>query len=111
MRRIAPIAALIGGLLLVWDRPNSDTLPEPPEDVVAAAFHRYEQLWREAAATAAEKLESGQLTTDRATRDWLSARGQLARRDAFATIAAQEQAELRDWTPEAHAAILRSYDQ
>lgn len=111
MRRLAPMAALIGGLLLVWDRSGSNTLPEPPGDAVRVAFDRYEQMWRDNAAAAAAMLENGQLTTDRATHEWLSARGQLARRDAFRAIAATEQAELTDWTAEKHAAVLRRYEQ
>lgn len=105
------MAALIGGLLLVWNRAVPDILPQPPQDVVKVAFEAYEQLWRANAAVAAAMLENGQLATDRATRDWLSAQNQLARRDAFQAIATTEQSELSDWSANKHAELLRTYAQ
>ena len=109
MSRLAPIAALIGGILLLWDQSGHITHPDPPADAVEAAFVRYEALWRKTAATAAEQLTSGQLATDRETRDWLAAQNQASRRDAFAAIAATEQEQLAAWTAEKHASVLRGY--
>lgn len=102
----AIIAMLSGALLIVGSRS-----PQSPGsfDAVATAFDTYEQLWRDAAVKAADGLESGELSSDTETREFLSAANQAARKTAFQPIAKAEDAALQDWSAEAHAKLLREY--
>lgn len=78
-------------------------------DPVSKAFDTYEALWRDGVSEAAQKLESGELTTDTETREFISAANQEARKQAFRAIAEAESKALEEWTAEKHAKILRGY--
>ena len=80
-------------------------------DPVAAAFRIYEALWRDSRGRAAAALERGELAADELVREFLSASGQAARRQAFRPLAEAEAAALQPWSAVHHAMILRRYQQ
>ena len=109
---ILALGLMFGGS--ITPGPGPDDPPGPPvtEDAVHASFVTYEKLWRKHSADTAVKLESGDLKTDKATWEFLAAGQEPARRIAFDDLASKEQAYFKksgNWTPEAHAKLLRSY--
>jgi len=108
---ILALGLMFGGS--ITPGPDDDT-PAPPVvgDIVHDSFVTYEKLWRKHSADTAVKLESGDLKTDKATWEFLAAGQEPARRIAFDDLASKEQAYFKksgNWTPEAHAKLLRSY--
>ena len=86
------------------------SLPDKRSDAVSEAFDTYEQLWRDAALRTAEGLEDGTLQDEKATRDFFGSAGSAAREAAFRPLVTHEnEVVLKDWTPEAHAKLLRGY--
>jgi len=99
------------GIVLV---PEQNVDPPVDKDLVERSFDIYEELWRKHALDAADKLSSGELTSDTQAWEFLAAGQEPARRTAFEEIAQKEQAyfdERGGWSPEAHEALLRSYQK
>lgn len=107
----AGLAVLI--LLLPSDNDRPEPVPpKPPTDIVEKSFDTYEQLWRTHALKTADKLESGELKTDKDTWEFIAAGQEPARKVAFDEIAKKEQEYFEEnggWTPELHAELLRGY--
>ncbi len=83
---------------------------QQPKDAVSEAFDKYELLYREAALITAERLESGELTTERESRNFRADANTHARRTAFTGVAKAEAAILQGkWTAELEAEMLRGY--
>lgn len=94
--------------------PVPPTPPVPEKDIVEQSFDIYEDLWRKHALAAADKLKTGELDTDQKAWEFLAAGQEPARKVAFDEIAQKEQAyfdERGGWSPEAHEALLRSYQK
>jgi hypothetical protein len=109
------VAILAGGWLVL--NPGGINIgpvnPDPPNsDAVTKAFDSYERLWRQLAGTAADRLEDGEMTTDSATRDFLSEGNRAARKVAFGEIAGREQELLGNgkWTVDGQVQVLRGYE-
>lgn len=83
----------------------------PPVPSVARAFANYGGLMTDAWRDGAERLDRGELTTDRAAYDWIDERARLARQAAFAPVHQREQAVLGDgrWNAEANARLWRAF--
>ena len=88
-----------------------DGRPQPPADDVAAAFRQYEKAWRSAQGDLADRLESGEITSERAAADWFSVAGQEARKQAFLPLLRAESIVFggEGWTAEKHARYIRRY--
>ena len=88
-----------------------DDRPRPPADDVAAAFRQYEAEWRQAQGELAERLESGEITSEKAAADWFGIAGQEARKRAFLPLLRAEAVVFggENWTAEKHARYIRRY--
>ena len=88
-----------------------DGRPQPPADDVAAAFRAYEKSWRAAQGELADRLESGEITSEKAAADWFSVAGQEARKQAFLPLLRAESVVFGGdgWTAEKHARYIRRY--
>ena len=88
-----------------------DKRPQPPADDVAAAFRQYEKAWRSAQGELADRLESGEITSEKAAADWFSVAGQEARKQAFLPLLRAESIVFggEGWTAEKHARYIRRY--
>jgi hypothetical protein len=88
-----------------------DGRPQPPADDVAAAFRAYEKSWRAAQGELADRLESGEITSEKAAADWFSVAGQEARKQAFLPLLRAESVVFggEGWTAEKHARYVRRY--
>jgi hypothetical protein len=88
-----------------------DGRPQPPADDVAAAFRAYEKSWRAAQGELADRLESGEITSEKAAADWFSVAGQEARKQAFLPLLRAESIVFggEGWTAEKHARYIRRY--
>ena len=88
-----------------------DDRPQPPADDVAAAFRAYEKSWRAAQSELADRLESGEITTEKGAADWFSVAGQEARKQAFLPLLRAEAVQFggENWTAEKHAKYIRRY--
>jgi len=96
----------------VFARGCSVEKPAPgPETGLPASFGAYQQLMGKAYAEAADQLEAGTLTSDRAAHDFIEQRAKLARDAAFQPVYDREQAELgnRQWTAAKNAALWRQF--
>jgi hypothetical protein len=90
---------------------NIEPGPVNPVVTTRSAFIGYRQLMADAWRDGADRLDRGELTTDRAAHDWIEERANLARQAAFAPIHQREQAALGDgkWTAEANARLWREF--
>ena len=88
-----------------------DDRPRPPADDVAAAFRQYEAEWRQAQGELADRLESGEITSEKAAADWFGIAGQEARKRAFLPLLRAEAVVFggEGWTAEKHARYIRRY--
>lgn len=88
--------------------------PEPPGPVasdVDAAFNRYRKNWLEAACMLSDKLDGGEITSERQAAEWFGKANAAALKDAFTPLAESEYEQFggEKWTAAKHAAVLRSY--
>jgi hypothetical protein len=85
--------------------------PQPPADDVAAAFRQYEAAWREAQGQLADRLESGEITSEKLAADWFGAANLEARKQAFLPLLRAESVVFggENWTAEKHARYIRRY--
>jgi hypothetical protein len=88
-----------------------DGRPRPPADDVAAAFRAYELAWREAQGQLADRLESGEITSEKLAADWFGAANLEARKQAFLPLLRAESVVFggEAWTAQKHAAFIRRY--
>lgn len=111
---IGGICALLAvAILLIPDQQEPPPSPPTPDvDLVAKSFNSYEELWRKHALKTAEKIESGELTTDTEVWEFLAAGQEPARKVAFDELARKEQEYFNKaggWSAELHGKLLRSY--
>ena len=89
-----------------------DIDPLPGPNVPArSAFDSYRRLMSDTWRDGADRLDRGELTTDRAAHDWIEERARLARHAAFAPVHDREAAMLGEgsWTREANARLWRAF--
>jgi hypothetical protein len=92
--------------------PPDDT-PQPPPDDVAVAFMAYETAWRQAQSDLADRLDSGEITSEKLAADWFGAANIEARKQAFLPLLRAEAAAFGGdlWTAEKHSAYIRRYSR
>ena len=78
-------------------------------DVVEVACREYERLFRDVSGQIATKLERGDLTSDRESRDLRAEVLREALRQAFLPLAMKEAERLDPWSAEEEARMLREY--
>lgn len=88
-----------------------DDRQKPPADDVAAAFRQYELEWRQAQGELADRLEAGEITSEKAAADWFGIAGQEARKRAFLPLLRAEAVQFggENWTAVKHAKYIRRY--
>ena len=106
---LAAVAMVVGGVLMLSGGEVGPG-PRPPDDV-SVAFDRYESLWRDAQRELANRLESGQITSEAAATEWFGVANQEARKQAFLPLLTKEAEDFggEKWTAEKHAAYIRRY--
>ncbi len=88
--------------------------PLPPENNVAVdkSFDDLERLWLKHNQDAADKIDSGELTTQQQVWDFIATGQEPMRKVAFGEIGKSEKKYFDDnggWTAELHSKLLRSY--
>jgi hypothetical protein len=88
-----------------------DQRPQPPADDVAVAFRAYEVAWRQAQSDLADRLDSGEITSEKMAADWFSTANLEARKQAFLPLLRAESVAFGgdNWTAEKHSAFIRRY--
>jgi hypothetical protein len=88
-----------------------DGRPQPPADDVAVAFRAYETAWRQAQSDLADRLESGEITSEKLAADWFATANLEARKQAFLPLLRAEAVAFGgdNWTAEKHSAFIRRY--
>ena len=100
---------LFGGVISTLSGGNAPA-PTPPKDSVGVACEEYEKSFREVSVRTADKLDSGELSTDRESRDYRSRELSAAMKAAFLPLAAVEAGKMSEgWTAEVESSILRGY--
>lgn len=97
---------IVGGILLALPE---RLRPAPPQSSseVQQAFDREAELLTTAITGCIERLRSGQLTTDAATRDWLQKASTEAHNQAWRPVAERDKKALEVWSVEAHVKRLQ----
>ena len=88
-----------------------DGRPQPPADDVAVAFRAYETAWRQAQSDLADRLDSGEITSEKLAADWFATANLEARKQAFLPLLRAEAVAFGgdNWTAEKHSAFIRRY--
>jgi len=88
-----------------------DGRPQPPADDVAVAFRAYETAWRQAQSDLADRLDSGDVTSEKLAADWFATANLEARKQAFLPLLRAESVAFGgdNWTAEKHAQYIRRY--
>jgi hypothetical protein len=88
-----------------------DQRPQPPADDVAVAFRAYEVAWRQAQSDLADRLDSGEITSEKMAADWFATANLEARKQAFLPLLRAESVAFGgdNWTAEKHSAFIRRY--
>jgi hypothetical protein len=88
-----------------------DQRPQPPADDVAVAFRAYEVAWRQAQSDLADRLDSGEITSEKLAADWFASANLEARKQAFLPLLRAESVQFggENWTAEKHSAFIRRY--
>jgi len=88
-----------------------DGRPQPPADEVAVAFRAYEAAWRQAQSDLADRLDSGEITSEKLAADWFGTANLEARKQAFLPLLRAESVQFggENWTAEKHSAYIRRY--
>jgi len=90
-----------------------DGRPQPPADDVAVAFRAYETAWRQAQSDLADRLDSGEITSEKLAADWFATANLEARKQAFLPLLRAEAVAFGgdNWTAEKHAQFIRRYSR
>jgi hypothetical protein len=90
-----------------------DGRPQPPADDVAVAFRAYEVAWRQAQSDLADRLDSGEITSEKLAADWFATANLEARKQAFLPLLRAEAVAFGgdNWTAEKHAQFIRRYSR
>lgn len=101
------------GLVLLFYPEKTEVKPVPVvKDNVSMAFDTYENLWRKHAVDTADKIQAGDLKTEKEIWDYLASGQAPARKIAFEDLAKAEQAyfdKKGGWSAAKHETLLRSY--
>ena len=90
-----------------------DGRPQPPADDVAVAFRAYEVAWRQAQSDLADRLDSGEIISEKLAADWFATANIEARKQAFLPLLRAEAVAFGgdNWTAEKHSAFIRRYSR
>ena len=114
------ICGILGLLLFILPSDLDSVKPDPSPGPLSVstmphrAFEKQEALWRKHIADAADKLASGELSTDAAAFEFLASGQEPARKIAFAEMAKYEQEQFQKaggWSAKLHEEILRKYNK
>ena len=75
------------------------------------AFRAYETAWRQAQSDLADRLDSGDITSEKLAADWFGAANLEARKQAFLPLLRAEAVAFggENWTAEKHSTYIRRY--
>ena len=90
-----------------------DGRPQPPADDVAVAFRAYEVAWRQAQSDLADRLDSGEIISEKLAADWFATANIEARKQAFLPLLRAEAVAFGgdNWTAEKHSTFIRRYSR
>lgn len=92
-------------------RPDVEPDSVMPLDDVSVAFVAYERAWRKAQGELADRLERGEITSEKMAAEWFDSANREMRKTAFLPLLESETRVFRGdaWTPEGHAKYVRRY--
>ena len=104
---------LIGGMLLLVGGGNGPTPGPGPDrsDLVAEVFQSQESAFRRLSGERAKALRSGQITSEKASADWMASKYLPESDAAWSRLLTAEAAEFggKNWTAEKEAATIERY--
>jgi hypothetical protein len=104
----------LGGLGGIWASGGIDVSPGPgpePQDAVSEVFNTQETAFRRLSGERAKALRAGELTSEKASADWMAAKYLPESDSAWATLLTAEAAAFggEQWTAEKEAAHIGRY--
>jgi hypothetical protein len=104
-------SGLIGGLLLLGGGKSSPGPGPSPADSVSAVFSTQEAAFRRLSGERAKALRAGELTSEKASSDWMAAKYLPESDTAWATLLTAEAEAFggEQWTAEKEAATVGGY--
>jgi len=113
MKGLAPLLAIAGGLLLMFGGGGGLTPGPGPNlsDAVSEVFDTQETAFRRLSGERAKALRAGELTSEKASADWMAAKFLPESDAAWATLLTAEAAAFggEKWTAEKEAATIERY--
>ena len=103
---------VLGSLGGIWVSGGIDVSPGPgPADAVSAVYDTQESAFRRLSGERAKALQAGELTTEKASADWMAAKYLPESDSAWATLLTAEAAAFggEQWTAEKEAAHVGRY--
>jgi hypothetical protein len=103
---------VLGSLGGIWAAGGIDVSPSPlPADAVSAVYDTQESAFRRLSGERAKALQAGELTTEKASADWMAAKYLPESDAAWATLLTAEAAAFggEQWTAEKEAAHVGRY--
>ena len=103
---------VLGSLGGIWAAGGIDVSPSPgPSDAVSAVFNTQEAAFRRLSGERAKALRAGELTTEKASADWMAAKYLPESDSAWATLLTAEAAAFggEQWTAEKEAEHVGGY--
>jgi len=111
---IALIASgLLGGLLLLFGGGGSPGPGPDLSDSVSAVFNAQESAFRRLSGERAKALRAGEITSEKASADWMAAKYLPESDAAWAKLLTAEAAAFggKQWTAEKEAAVIERYSR
>jgi hypothetical protein len=103
---------VLGSLGGIWAAGGIDVSPGPgPTDAVSAVYDTQEAAFRRLSGERAKALRAGEITSEKASADWMAAKYLPASDAAWATLLTAEAAAFggEQWTAEKEAAHVGGY--
>ena len=100
--------AIAGGMLLIASSKRDD-MPQPGKlTEIDIAYMGEADLMRVAGGLCIQRLQNGELTSDREVRDWLAAAAKESHNQIWSALAKKDAEAFKDgWTAEKHIARIR----
>ena len=110
MKNTVGILSILAAAWLAFSGSSGPSPDNSPDDV-SAAFDVAEKLWRVAQGSLADRLESGEITSETAATEWFAEANKQARKQAFQGVLEAEHAAFggENWTAKKHAEHIRRY--
>lgn len=107
----AIVLLVLGSLGGIWAAGGIDVSPDNKPDAVSAVYDTQESAFRRLSGERAKALRAGEITSEKASSDWMAAKYLPESDTAWATLLTAEAAAFggEQWTAEKEAATVGGY--